>query len=80
MVSILTVFAGLIALTAAYVYFIGIPPEMKRKLEQQALRTMGENKMSYVVKGMLHSTVDCKSLLIFIQARLRKCPLAIKPS
>ena len=25
--------------------------ELKRKMERQALKTMGENKMSYVVKG-----------------------------
>jgi len=36
-----TVFA-LIAVFAGYIYLVGIPPEMKRKLEKQALRTMGE--------------------------------------
>jgi hypothetical protein len=42
---------GLVALTAAYFYFFGISPETKRKMEQQALKTMGENKMSYMAKG-----------------------------
>jgi TRAP-type uncharacterized transport system fused permease subunit len=48
-----TVVAGTLALIAAYVYFFGIPPEMKRKMEKQALETMGENKASYVMKGIL---------------------------
>ena len=50
-VGILTILAGLIALAAGYFYFFGISPEMKRKMEQQALKTMGENKMSYMAKG-----------------------------
>lgn len=51
-----TIFAGVIGVIALAVYLFGIPPEMKRKLERQALQTMGENKMSYVVKG----TSPCK--------------------
>jgi len=43
--------AAIVALAAVAVYFFGIPPELKRKMERQALKTMGENKMSYVVKG-----------------------------
>lgn len=50
-VSFLAIFAGLIALTAAYLYVFGISPELKRKMERQALKTMGENKMSYMTKG-----------------------------
>lgn len=50
-VGILTILAGLMALAAGYFYFFGISPEMKRKMEQQALKTMGENKMSYMAKG-----------------------------
>jgi hypothetical protein len=50
-IGIFTILAGLLALTAAYFYFFGISPETKRKMEQQALKTMGENKMSYMAKG-----------------------------
>ena len=50
-VSFLTILAGLVALTAVYLYFFGISPELKRKMERQALKTMGENKMSYMTKG-----------------------------
>ena len=46
-----TIFAGIVGVVALAVYLFGIPPEMKRKLERQALKTMGENKMSYAVKG-----------------------------
>jgi hypothetical protein len=55
-IGIFTIFAGLLALTAAYFYFFGISPELKRKMEKQALKTMGENKMSYIAKGraLLH--------------------------
>lgn len=48
---ILTVLAGAIALIGLYVYFFGIPPELKREMEKKALETMGENKASYVLKG-----------------------------
>lgn len=50
-VGISTILAGLIALAAGYFYLFGISPEMKRKMEKQALKTMGENKMSYMAKG-----------------------------
>jgi hypothetical protein len=46
-----TVFAGIIALLALGIYLFGIPPELKRKMEKAALKTMGENKASYVLKG-----------------------------
>ncbi|EUC36611.1 hypothetical protein COCCADRAFT_33966 [Bipolaris zeicola 26-R-13] len=52
-VSFLAIFAGLIALTAAYLYVFGISPELKRKMERQALKTMGENKMSYMTKDAI---------------------------
>jgi hypothetical protein len=51
--QIFTVFAGILALAGAYFYFFGIDPETKRALERKALQTMGENKMSYMAKGML---------------------------
>ncbi|KAL6159557.1 hypothetical protein ACJQWK_06030 [Exserohilum turcicum] len=52
-VGFLTIFAALVALATAYLYFFGIPPELKRKLERQALKTMGENKMSYMTKDTI---------------------------
>ncbi|CAN9311063.1 unnamed protein product [Alternaria alternata] len=53
-IGIFTVLAGLIALAAGYFYFFGISPEMKRKMENQALKTMGENKMSYMAKDQIN--------------------------
>ncbi|QRC98598.1 hypothetical protein JI435_046460 [Parastagonospora nodorum SN15] len=52
--QIFTVFAGILALAGAYLYFFGIDPETKRALEKKALKTMGENKMSYLAKGMFY--------------------------
>jgi hypothetical protein len=49
--TVLTVLAGIVAVVALGVYLFGIPPETKRKLEKQALKTMGENKLSYMAKG-----------------------------
>ena len=49
--NVLTVLAGIIGAISLAVYLFGIPPELKRKMERQALKTMGENKMSYVAKG-----------------------------
>lgn len=46
-----TVLAGIIGVIGLAVYLFGIPPELKRKMEKQALKTMGENKMSYIAKG-----------------------------
>lgn len=48
---IFSVLAGILALAGAYVYFFGIDPELKRKLQKEALKTMGENQMSYMAKG-----------------------------
>ncbi|KAK7064676.1 hypothetical protein R3P38DRAFT_3165697 [Favolaschia claudopus] len=53
MSNILALLAGAAALLAAYVYFFGIPPAMKRELEEKALKTMGENKASYIVKDQI---------------------------
>jgi hypothetical protein len=55
-----TIFAGVIGVVALAVYLFGIPPEMKRKLERQALKTMGENKASYMVKGRPPLPPSCK--------------------
>ncbi|KAL5121308.1 hypothetical protein ACEQ8H_000776 [Pleosporales sp. CAS-2024a] len=51
---IFTVFAAILALAGAYLYFFGIDPETKRQLERKALKTMGENKMSYLAKDQIN--------------------------
>lgn len=51
--AILTAFAGVIGLIALAIYFFGIPPEVKRKMEEKALETMGENKASYMLKDQI---------------------------
>jgi hypothetical protein len=51
--GILTGFAGLIAILSLAVYLFGIPPELKKKMEKAALKTMGENKASYIMKGTI---------------------------
>ncbi|KAF2753206.1 hypothetical protein EJ05DRAFT_223101 [Pseudovirgaria hyperparasitica] len=56
--AILTSFAGIVALLSLFVYFYGIPPELKRKMEQGALKTMGENKMSYMMKDQISKVPD----------------------
>jgi hypothetical protein len=50
--SFFTAVAGVIAVIGLAVFLFGIPPELKRKMERTALKTMGENKLSYVAKGM----------------------------
>ena len=49
--SFFTAVAGVIAVVGLAVYLFGIPPELKRKMERTALKTMGENKLSYMAKG-----------------------------
>lgn len=49
--SFSTAVAGIIAVIGLAVFLFGIPPELKRKMERTALKTMGENKLSYVAKG-----------------------------
>jgi hypothetical protein len=59
----LVVIAGLVGLA---VYFFGIPPEVKRKMENAALKTMGENKASFMLKGINVSsplTLSCPAPL-----------------
>ncbi|PSN63398.1 hypothetical protein BS50DRAFT_577143 [Corynespora cassiicola Philippines] len=51
--QLLTIVAGIVGVLALAVYLFGIPPELKRKLERQALKTMGENKMSYLAKDQI---------------------------
>jgi hypothetical protein len=57
--KLFTVFAGIVAVIALGVYLFGIPPELKRKMERQALQTMGENKLSYMAKGTIDNTSHC---------------------
>jgi hypothetical protein len=52
--TILTGLAGVVAILALAVYLFGIPPEVKRKMEKAALKSMGENKASYLMKGLFH--------------------------
>jgi hypothetical protein len=49
--SLLTGLAVVVGILAIAIYFFGIPPELKRKMENTALKTMGENKASYMLKG-----------------------------
>lgn len=46
-----TALAGVIAVVGLAIFLFGIPPELKRKMERAALKTMGENKLSYMAKG-----------------------------
>lgn len=58
-----TILAGIIGVIALAIYLFGIPPELKRKLERQALKTMGENKMSYIAKGKAPAHVQPASTI-----------------
>lgn len=60
--SFLTKLAIGIAFIALAVYLFGIPPQLKRKMERAALETMGENKASYIVKGMQFPDQDATLL------------------
>ncbi|KAF2467409.1 uncharacterized protein BDR25DRAFT_305496 [Lindgomyces ingoldianus] len=51
--KVFTVLAGVIGVIVLAIYLFGIPPELKRRLEKQALKTMGENKMSYIAKDQI---------------------------
>jgi regulator of sigma D len=76
--QIFTVFAGVLALIGAYFYFVGIDPETKRELERKALRTMGENKMSYMAKGTSHYDVVFSHINTFQTKSTRFQPLIRK--
>ena len=75
--SVLTVLAGLVAVIAAAVYFFGIPDETKRNMERAALKTMGENKMSYMAKGM--SLLTTVAFLPLSPSRHYPFPLPVPP-
>jgi hypothetical protein len=74
--SVLTAFAGIVAAISIAIYFFGIPPELKRKMEKQALKTMGENKASYLVKGQYSLDVSkLSNFLTSIQTKSVRCQL-----
>jgi hypothetical protein len=74
--SVLTAFAGIVAAISIAIYFFGIPPDLKRKMEKQALKTMGENKASYLVKGQYSLDVSKVSkFLTAIQTKSARCQL-----
>ncbi|KAK0836672.1 hypothetical protein LTR03_013462 [Friedmanniomyces endolithicus] len=41
------------AAVGGYIAVFGIPPQMKRQMEEKALETMGENKASYMMKDAI---------------------------
>lgn len=49
-----TVLAGVVGAIGLAIFLFGIPPELKRKMERTALKTMGENKLSYVAKDQIN--------------------------
>jgi len=51
-----SILAGIVAVTAAIIYLFGVPPEVKKQMEEKALETMGENKASYMMKGWYHDS------------------------
>ncbi|TKA23023.1 hypothetical protein B0A50_07241 [Salinomyces thailandicus] len=55
---LLTTLVFLIFGIGGYVYLFGIPPGMKREMEEQALKTMGENKASYMMKDAIGQVPD----------------------
>ena len=62
-----TALAGVVAVIGLAIFLFGIPPELKRKLERSALKTMGENKLSYMAKGM--QPYDCIEACLLTRSR-----------
>lgn len=52
MPSFTIILVGVAAVIVAYIYLFGIPPQLKREMEQKALQTIGENKASYMLKRL----------------------------
>ncbi|KAF1817593.1 hypothetical protein P152DRAFT_445651 [Eremomyces bilateralis CBS 781.70] len=48
-----TALAAILTLLGLTIYFFGIPAELKRKLERAALKTMGQNKASYMLNDQI---------------------------
>jgi hypothetical protein len=49
-----SIFVLITSALAGYIYIFGIPPEMKKKLEESALKTMGEVRSSHPF-ALIHS-------------------------
>lgn len=65
-----TALAGVIAVIGLAIFLFGIPPELKRKLERSALKTMGENKLSYMAKGTrFPQPYDCIEACLLTRSR-----------
>ena len=62
-----TLLAGLIAVVVGAIYLFGIPPGLKRAMEEKALDTMGENKASYMMKGEQLISLHQPMLLLLSQ-------------
>lgn len=74
--SVLAAFAGIVAAISIAIYFFGIPPEIKRKMEKQALKTMGENKASYLAKGQYSPDISqLSNFVTAIQTKSARCQL-----
>ncbi|KAK5109810.1 hypothetical protein LTR62_006543 [Meristemomyces frigidus] len=50
---VLAAIVGVVALLGGYIAVFGIPPQLKRQMEEKALETMGENKASYMMKDAI---------------------------
>ncbi|KAI6812696.1 hypothetical protein KC340_g16808 [Hortaea werneckii] len=55
---VLATFIFLLAAIGGYVYLFGIPKEVKREMEEQALKTMGENKASFLMNDAIGKVPD----------------------
>jgi hypothetical protein len=76
-----TALAGVIAVIGLAIFIFGIPPEIKRKMERTALKTMGENKLSYVAKGASHKASGLSiSVSNALQAKLTRSPPPTRPT
>ncbi|TKA82269.1 hypothetical protein B0A55_01704 [Friedmanniomyces simplex] len=49
----LAAIAVLVAMLGGYIAVFGIPPQLKRQMEEKALETIGENKASYMMKDAI---------------------------
>ncbi|KAF2675084.1 hypothetical protein BT63DRAFT_474749 [Microthyrium microscopicum] len=53
MPSFKVILASIALFVGVAVYFFGIPKEWKQAMERRALKTMGENKASYMLKDQI---------------------------
>lgn len=59
--TILLVFTAIIGGASAYIFFFGLPPQLKREMQEAALETIGENKASYALQQGLNKVPDSQS-------------------